>query len=82
MILKDLIKKVGKEPKILIDNWSSQNKKGYACFEIENTLLWNKNGIFLNGDLTEYSSLEDIQNIIDLWKLNYAPLYLQIYYGN
>tara|TARA_B100000029_G_scaffold513274_1_gene612288 strand:- start:189 stop:1379 length:1191 start_codon:yes stop_codon:yes gene_type:complete len=70
MILKDLIKKVGKEPKILIDNWSSQNKKGYACFEIENTLLWNKNGIFLNGDLTEYSSLEDIQNIIDLWKLN------------
>ena len=69
MILKDLINKIGKEPKILIDNWSSHNKKGYACFELENTLLWDETGIILNGDLTEYSSLEDVQNIIDSWKL-------------
>ena len=69
MSLKDLINKIGKDPKILIDYWGSQNKIGYACFDFEDTLLWNKKGIFLNGNLTGYSTLDDIQNVIDSWKL-------------
>ena len=48
MSLKNLINKIGKAPKILIDYWGSQNKIGYACFDFEDTLLWNKKGIFLN----------------------------------
>ena len=70
MNLKNLINKIGKNPKILIDNWDSQCKKGYACFDFEDTLLWNKKGIFLNGKLTEYSNLTEVQKIIDLWKIN------------
>ena len=48
MNLNSLINKIGKPPLFIIDNWASE-KFGYACFDFEETISWNKNGLFINN---------------------------------
>ena len=54
-------------PKILIDHWNKKST-GYACFEYEDTIKWDYNGIFLNNKLVAGHDLEFFQKILDEWK--------------
>ena len=67
MNLNSLIDKIGKSPLFIIDNWSSE-KFGYACFDFEETILFNENGIFINNEKYKNKDIQEIQNTIDLWK--------------
>ena len=65
MNLTQLFKKYG-YPKILIDHWNS-NFKGYACYNFDETLIWDDSGLYLSGQKIE-PSFNNVQKIIDLWK--------------
>ena len=54
-------------PKILIDHWNKKST-GYACFEYEDTIKWDQNGIFLNNKLVAGHDLAFFQKILDEWK--------------
>ena len=66
MNLQDLINKINQKPLFIIDNWSSD--MGYACFEYEETILWNNQGLFINNKKINNPNIREVQNIIDLWK--------------
>ena len=54
-------------PKILIDNWNGAYI-GYACYEYEDTLQWNSEGIYLNDKLVAGHDLKYLQRTLNKWK--------------
>ena len=66
MTLNQLVNEKGK-PKILIDHWGNENK-GYACFNFNETIIWNDKGLFHNDIHIKNPNLNDLQKILDLWK--------------
>ena len=66
MTLNQLINDKGK-PKILIDNWGNKNK-GYACFNFNETIIWNERGLFFNETHIKDPNLNDLQHVLDSWK--------------
>ena len=66
MSLNQLIKDMG-IPKILIDHWGNANK-GYACFNFNESLIWNDQGLFFNNTHIKNPTINDLQLAIDSWK--------------
>ena len=66
MSLNQLIKDMG-IPKILIDHWGDKNK-GYACFNFNESLIWNDQGLFFNNTHIKNPTINDLQLAIDSWK--------------
>lgn len=66
MSLNQLIKDMG-IPKILIDHWGDKNK-GYACFNFNESLIWNDQGLFFNNTHIKNPTINDLQFAIDSWK--------------
>ena len=46
MNLQDLINKINQKPLFVIDNWSSD--VGFVCFEYEEIIIWNHDGLYIN----------------------------------
>jgi len=66
MTLNQLITEKGK-PKILIDHWDNENK-GYACFNFNETIIWDDQGLFFNDTHMKNPNLNDLQEALDFWK--------------
>ena len=63
--LKKLIDKFG-NPQVLIDNWTD-NFKGYAIWDFEETILWDYTGLYYSGKKIN-SDINELQLILDIWK--------------
>jgi len=72
MTLNQLINDKGK-PKILIDHWDTK-KKGYACFDFNETIIWDDRGLFFNGTHIKNPNLNDLQDALDSWKTDNSEI--------
>lgn len=66
MNLQDLINKINQKPLFVIDNWSSD--VGFVCFEYEEIIIWNHDGLYINNKKINSPNIKKVQDTIDLWK--------------